>query len=67
MVVCRPSAHLLLEFPNGEVEGPGLPSKIRLSKTGRYVVGLASNAMAERIDAPFNLTLTLVSQEFSFV
>lgn len=55
-----PPAHTVLTYPNGDSDGPSLPSVIALPTSGRYIFSLSSNTMAEGIDGPFRLVLRLL-------
>lgn len=52
-----PAVHVLLTGPDGNTEGPGLPSSVHLDKRGAYVFSVSSNKMAENIYGEFILTL----------
>jgi hypothetical protein len=52
-----PAVHVLLTDPDGNTDGPGLPSSIHLDKRGAYVFSVSSNKMAENIYGDFSLTL----------
>jgi len=54
-----PSARTLLRHPSGDSDGPGLPDIIPLPSSGRYVLTISSNTMAEDIFGPFELKLHL--------
>jgi hypothetical protein len=54
-----PTVRTTIQYPNGGSDGPGLPSEIGLSRTGRYVFTISSNPMAEGIYGPFHLMLRI--------
>jgi hypothetical protein len=54
-----PAVRELIAYPDGQVDGPGLPMEIPLKQQGNYVFSVASNTMAEKIFGPFALQLTL--------
>jgi hypothetical protein len=54
-----PTVRTMIQYPNGRSDGPGLPSEIQLSRTGRYVFTVSSNPMADGIYGPFQLMLQI--------
>ncbi|REE22146.1 hypothetical protein B0G71_5352 [Paraburkholderia sp. BL27I4N3] len=55
-----PPAHMVLTYPDGDSDGPFLPPVITLPGSGRYVLALSADTMAEGADGPFRLTLRLL-------
>jgi hypothetical protein len=58
-----PAVRVLLAYPDGNSEGPGLDPKIDLPKSGTYVFSIASNTMAENIYGYFALQFKLKSKQ----
>lgn len=54
---------VVLAYPDGDVDGPGLPEVVSLKSAGRYVFSLSSNTMAEGIYGKFRLELRLLHLE----
>jgi len=59
-IYAGPAANVLLRDPDGEVEGPGLPSDVPLEKNGTYIFSISSNKMAENIFGRFELQFRLI-------
>jgi hypothetical protein len=57
-----PAVRVLLAYPDGNSEGPGLDPDVNLVKTGTYVFSIASNTMAENIYGNFKLQFKLKSK-----
>jgi hypothetical protein len=49
----------VLKYPNGDVDGPGVPNGIQLPTSGRYVFDVHPNLMADGAYGWFRLTLTI--------
>jgi hypothetical protein len=49
----------VLTYPNGDVDGPGVPNPVQLPATGEYTFGVHPNLMAEGAFGPYRLTLTI--------
>jgi hypothetical protein len=58
-----PEVRVLLAYPDGNCEGPGLDPQIELPKSGTYVFSIASNTMAENIYGYFELQFKLKSKQ----
>jgi hypothetical protein len=58
-----PAVRVLLAYPDGNIDGPGLDPDIALVKTGTYVFSIASNTMAENIYGYFKLQFKLKSKQ----
>jgi hypothetical protein len=54
-----PAVRIIITYPDGAVEGPGLPAVVPLPQTGDYTLAIHSNLMAENIYGPFQLTMTI--------
>jgi hypothetical protein len=54
-----PAIRTVIRYPNGDTDGPGLPHRIRLPRSGTYVFTVSSNLMADGIFGPFRLTLRI--------
>jgi hypothetical protein len=54
-----PAIRTLITYPDGHVDGPGLPREIPLSQKGSYVFSVSSNTMADRIYGRFTLQFTI--------
>jgi hypothetical protein len=52
-----PAVHVVLTYPDGNVDGPGLSRNLALPIEGRYVFSVSSNLMAEEVYGPFRLEL----------
>jgi hypothetical protein len=61
--VYGPAVRTVLAHPDGNSDGPGLPSVVPLATAGRYVFSLASNTMAEGIYGPFRLEMRLLPSD----
>ena len=61
--VSGPAVRVVLAYPDGDVDGPGLPEVVSLKSAGRYVFSLSSNTMAEGIYGKFRLELRLLHLE----
>ena len=49
----------VLTYPNGDVDGPGVPNGVALPTSGRYVFDVHPNLMADGAYGWFRLTLTI--------
>ena len=49
----------VLTYPNGDVDGPGVPNPVQLPATGVYRFGVHPNLMAEGAFGRYRLTLTI--------
>ena len=49
----------ILTYPNGDVDGPGVPNPVQLPATGTYRFGVHPNLMAEGAFGRYRLTLTI--------
>jgi hypothetical protein len=58
-LLAGPAVRIVLMRPDGDADGPGLPSVVPLAAAGRYVLSLSSNTMAEDIYGPYRLDLRL--------
>ena len=54
-----PAERATITYPNGDVDGPGVPASILLPATGAYVFRVSPNLMAEGSFGPFRLTITI--------
>lgn len=54
-----PTSRVLLTYPDGQVDGPGLPAAIVLPANGVYVFEVRPNLMADDAHGRFRLTLTI--------
>ena len=54
-----PAFRAVIAYPNGEVEGPGIPNAISLPTTGAYVLTFSPNLMADGAFGRYRLTLTI--------
>ena len=52
-------ARMVLISPDGEADGPGIPQRVLLPKSGWYVLRVSPNLMAEGGFGRFTLTLTI--------
>jgi hypothetical protein len=55
-----PAVRVLLAYPDGNSEGPGIDPQIDLARSGTYVFSIASNTMAENIYGYFRLHFKLI-------
>jgi hypothetical protein len=55
-----PAVRVTLAAPDGDVIGPGVPAVLPLRVSGRYVLSVSSNTMAEGIYGPFRLEVRLL-------
>lgn len=58
-----PAVRVLLAYPDGNTDGPGLDPEIHLPKTGTYIFSISSNTMAEKIYGHFKLQFKLKSKQ----
>jgi hypothetical protein len=58
-----PAVRVLLAYPDGNSEGPGLDPQIELPKSGTYVFSISSDTMAENIYGYFKLQFKLKSKQ----
>lgn len=56
-----PAVRMLLKYPDGDIDGPGLDMDINLVKPGTYVFSISSNTMADKIYGYFRLQFKLKS------
>ena len=54
-----PATRMVISYPNGEADGPGIPETLPLPASGFYVFDVHPNLMAEGAYGPFHLTLTI--------
>jgi hypothetical protein len=54
-----PAERATIAYPNGDVDGPGVPASIPLPATGTYVFRVSPNLMADGSFGPFRLTVTI--------
>ena len=54
-----PAFRAVIAYPNGEIDGPGIPNAIRLPTDGAYVLTFSPNLMADGAFGRFRLTLTI--------
>ena len=54
-----PAVRVVLTRPDGDADGPGIPTTVALAAAGRYVFSLSSNTMAENIYGAYRLDLRL--------
>lgn len=57
--VSGPAIRVVLTYPDGTTDGPGLPAAIPLPKDGAYVLRVAPNLMADGAYGRFVLDLTI--------
>jgi hypothetical protein len=57
-----PTVRMVLAYPDGDVDGPGVPPEVALTKSGAHVFSVASNLMAEGIYGKYTLWLSLKKQ-----
>jgi hypothetical protein len=60
-VMSGPAVRVVLSYPDGNTDGPGLPSEITLAMPGRYVFTVSSNTMAEHIYGSFQLEFRMLA------
>ena len=48
-----------IRYPNGDMDGPGLPQSIPLPQGGVYIFSVRPNLMADGAFGPFVLTVTI--------
>lgn len=58
-----PAVRVLLGYPDGNTDGPGLDADIHLVKQGTYVFSISSNTMADKIYGYFRLQFKLKSNQ----
>lgn len=49
----------VIKYPNGDVDGPGLPNPLPLPQTGAYVLTISPDLMAEGAFGRFTLKLRI--------
>jgi hypothetical protein len=49
----------VLTYPNGDVDGPGVPNPVQLPSSGVYTFGVHPNLMADGAFGRYRLTLTI--------
>ena len=54
-----PNERATITYPDGEVDGPGIPTSIPLTQTGTHVLSVRPNVMAGDAFGPFSLTITI--------
>ena len=54
-----PAARETIRYPDGKVDGPGIPLRITLPATGSYVFSANPNLMADGAFGPFTLTIQI--------
>jgi hypothetical protein len=54
-----PAVRIVLTRPDGDADGPGIPTTVPLAAAGRYVFSLSSNTMAENIYGAYRLDMRL--------
>lgn len=54
-----PSTRMVISYPDGEVDGPGIPETLPLPISGFYILDVHPNLMAEGAYGTFQLTLTI--------
>jgi hypothetical protein len=62
-VMSGPAVRTVLSYPDGNSDGPGLPSVIALPMPGRYVFTVSSNTMAEHIYGTFQLEFRMLAPD----
>ncbi len=55
-----PAARMVIVYPNGDADGPGIPSRIHLPEDGAYQFRVSPNLMADGAFGRFTLTLTIL-------
>jgi hypothetical protein len=50
---------VVMKYPDGHIDGPGLPQAIALPQTGTYVFTISPNLMADGAFGPFTLRLQI--------
>ncbi|MGH6812169.1 MAG: hypothetical protein ACREDM_07415 [Methylocella sp.] len=58
-----PAVRVLLAYPDGTTDGPGLDPDINLVKQGTYIFSISSNTMADKIYGYFKLQFKLKSNQ----
>lgn len=48
-----------IAYPNGDQDGPGLPSSIPFPQSGQYIFTVHPNLMADGAFGPFSLSITI--------
>ena len=54
-----PNERATITYPDGEVDGPGIPASIPLTQTGTHILSVRPNLMAGDGYGPFRLTITI--------
>ena len=54
-----PTSRLVITYPDGNVDGPGIPSVIALPSSGDYRLDVRPNLMAENAFGSFKLSITI--------
>ena len=57
--VTGPAIRTTIRYPDGEMDGPGLPMALPLPESGVYVFTVHPNLMAEGAFGPFALAITI--------
>ena len=53
------TVRVVMTYPDGHIDGPGLPSPIRLPQSGRYIFTVSPNLMADGGFGRFTLSLRI--------
>lgn len=54
-----PASRMVVTYPNGEADGPGIPAELPLPASGFYLFDLHPNLMADGAYGSYQLTLTI--------
>jgi len=54
-----PAFRAVITYPDGQVDGPGIPNAIPLPQDGAYVLTFSPNLMADGAFGRYRLTLTI--------
>jgi hypothetical protein len=62
-VMRGPAVRTVLSYPDGNTDGPGLPSVVALTMPARYVFTVSSNTMAENIYGRFRIEFKMLAPD----
>jgi hypothetical protein len=54
-----PATRLVIGYPDGNGDGPGIPERIELTQTGAYTFTVGANLMADGAFGHFRLTMVI--------
>lgn len=54
-----PASRMVITYPNGDADGPGIPDKLLLPASGFYLFDLHPNLMADGAYGSYQLTITI--------